>query len=90
MDMLPLLRMYKEQGFEIAYLTNRQRECWDSTAEQLEVFPRGQLFMRHMLDDTPPPEFKAREVFGLVCYADVSELVPKIYAINVAKFTCNQ
>lgn len=25
MDMLPLLRMYKEQGFEIAYLTNRQR-----------------------------------------------------------------
>lgn len=28
MDMLPLLRMYKEQGFEIAYLTNRQRECW--------------------------------------------------------------
>lgn len=110
MDMLPLLRMYKEQGFEIAYLTNRQRECWDTTAEQLEVFPVGRLFMRHMLDDTPPPEFKACAVFKMVCYADVSELViiedcpkniaairracgdlvPKIYAINVAKFTCNQ
>ncbi|QHR66302.1 hypothetical protein rolling_3 [Escherichia phage rolling] len=59
MDMLPLLRMYEEQGFKIAYLTNRQRECWDTTAKQLEVFPTGRLFMRHMLDDTPPPEFKA-------------------------------
>ena len=110
MDMLPLLRMYKEQGFEIAYLTNRQRECWETTAEQLEVFPTGRLFMRHMLDDSTPPEFKACAVFKMVCYADVSELViiedcekniaairracgdlvPKIYAINVAKFTCNQ
>ena len=66
--------------------------------------------MRHMLDDTPPPEFKACAAFKMGCYADVSELViiedcekniaairracgdlvPKIYAINVAKFTCNQ
>lgn len=110
MDMLPLLRMYKEQGFEIAYLSNRHYACWETTAEQLKIFPSGRLFLREMLDDTPPPVFKAGAVFNLVCYANVSELViiedcaknidairracselvPKIYAINVAKFTCNQ
>ena len=76
----------------------------------MKVFAVCRLFMRHMLDDAPPPEFKACAVFKMVCYADVSELViiedcekniaairracgdlvPKIYAINVAKFTCNQ
>lgn len=109
-DMLPLLRMYAGQGFDIAYLSNRQSECLDSTAAQLDRFPKGRLFLRHMLDDTPPPEYKARAVFSLVCYAEVNELViiddcakniaaikracgelvPHIYSVNLAKFTCNQ
>lgn len=74
-DMKYMLYHYKELGFQIAYLSNRQEACFESTAAQLQTFPRGRLWLRGALDDTPPPEYKANAVKALIVYAEVTELV---------------
>lgn len=74
-DMLNLLNMFDDACFEIVYLTNRQSTCAPDTMKQLEAWPGKHLIMRHPLNDTPPPEWKASEVDKLITFAKCDEIV---------------
>lgn len=77
LDVRELLNEYERRGFTIIYLSNRQESCLQSTHRQLRdaEFPIDVILLRHPLDDTPPPEYKARRVADIMLRAVVDDLV---------------
>lgn len=74
---LEMLREYDGNGWDIIYLSSRQKTCADSTMAQIvdNGFPGRAIVLRSPLDDTPPPQYKHDAVVQLIALANVTELV---------------